>query len=345
MKITILRLLSCLVFIICLGCSKTQPNLYALKGEAFGTTYSIQYYHTEALELQAGIDSVIQVVNQSVSTYLPQSDISRINRGDTTVVVDQIFADVFRLSEEVYRQSEGYFDPTIGVLRNAYGFGDVTPLQVIDSLVLDSLMQMVGFDKVHMMDNGRVAKDHPGIYFDFNAVAKGYGIDLLGDYMRSQKLDDYLIELGGEIVAKGNNLNRGGPWVVGIEAINSPLEDRSFQASLKISDLGMASSGNYRKYREDPKTGKRYVHTINPLTGEALQSDLTSATVLASNCAIADAYATTFMAMGYRNSVQLLDKLEGIEAYLTYQDGGEVRTYATPGFKQQLVSEFTADGQ
>lgn len=339
------RLCGIMLLLIIMGCSKSQPNLYALKGEAFGTTYSIQYYNLEPLELQSGIDSVIQAVNQSVSTYLPDSDISKVNRGDSTLVTDQIFAQVFKLSERVYQESEGYFDPTIGVLRNAYGFGDVKPLEVIDSLVLDSLMQMVGFEKVHLRDDGRIVKDHPGIYFDFNAVAKGYGIDLLAAYLNDRNLSDYLIELGGEIVAKGNNLNREGPWVVGIEAINSPMEDRSFQASLQITDMGMASSGNYRKYRVDPNTGKRYVHTINPLTGEALQSDLTSATVLASSCAEADAYATTFMAMGYERSLNLLDQLDGVEAYLTYQEGEDVRIYATPGFQKQLKSGFPADGQ
>ena len=142
------RLCGIMLLLIIMGCSKSQPNLYALKGEAFGTTYSIQYYNLEPLELQSGIDSVIQAVNQSVSTYLPDSDISKVNRGDSTLVTDQIFAQVFKLSERVYQESEGYFDPTIGVLRNAYGFGDVKPLEVIDSLVLDSLMQMVGFDLI-----------------------------------------------------------------------------------------------------------------------------------------------------------------------------------------------------
>ncbi|WP_245917612.1 FAD:protein FMN transferase [Aureitalea marina] len=327
------------------GCSQPTPSLYTLKGEAFGTTYAIQYYSLEPTVSMTGVDSVIQMVNNSVSTYIPDSDISRINAGDSTVVADQIFAEVFQLSEQVFKESNGYFDPTIGVLRNAYGFGDVSPLEVIDESVLDSLMVMVGFDKVKLLPDGQVIKEHPGIYFDFNAVAKGYGIDLLGKYLDTQGATDYLIELGGEIVAKGMNLNRQGPWVVGIEAINSPLEDRSFQASLQISDRGMASSGNYRKYRIDEVTGKRYVHTINPLNGAAQQSDLTSATVLAPTCAQADAYATAFMAMGYQRSLELLSELNGIEVYLTYQEGDEVKVFASPGLGQQLLSGFPADGQ
>src|SRR5690606_37007058 len=271
-------------------------------------------------------------------TYIPESDISKINRGDSTVVVDSIFREVFEISSEVNQKTNGYFDPTIGVLRNAYGFGDVKPLKNIDSTTLDSLMEFVGFQKVKLNSDGSISKEYPQIYFDFNAVAKGFGIDCIGRYLESKGVENYLIELGGEILAKGENLEKNQEWVVGIEAVNSELEDRSFEATVKLKNVGMASSGNYRKFRIDSITGKKYVHTLNPLTGSAEQSDVTSATVIAPTCGVADAYATSFMALGLEKSKELLNNLPDIEAYLTYNDSiNHQQVFITDGFKKVIV--------
>lgn len=315
-----------------IGCSEEKLEKNILKGPAFGTTYNISYYSSVDTDFQTGIDSVINVVNQSVSTYLPGSAISRINDGDATVVVDDIFRNVYMISEEVYKRSDGYFDPTIGVLRNAYGFGTEEPLQQLDSTVIDSLRMYVGFEKVTLTKDNRIKKLHPQIYFDFNAVAKGYGIDRIGEYLEAKGIENYLVELGGEVIAKGMNIEKEKSWVVGIEATTSQTNDRQFEEIVKLSNMAMASSGNYRKFRVDSLTGKRYVHTINPLNGQAEASDVTSATVFAATCAEADAYATTFMAMGLERSKALLEELNGIEAYLTYQFGSETRSYNTPGF-------------
>lgn len=325
-----------LVFLF-IFCEEEAPQPKFLQGEAFGTTYNIQFYSQENIDFKKGLDSVIAVVNQSVSTYMPGSKISKVNKGDSTIVVDSIFKEVFKISKEVYNKTNGYFDPTIGVLRNAYGFGDVKPLQNIDSTTLDSLMQYVGFNKVKIKEDGTVFKELPQIYFDFNAVAKGYGIDRLGSYLVSKGVTDYLIELGGEILTKGENRNANKKWVVGIEAVDSELENRSVAATLQLKNEAMASSGNYRKFRIDSLTGKRYVHTLNPLTGSAEKSDVTSATVVAPTCALADAYATSFMALGLEKSKTLLDKLPTIEAYLTYNDSFQNhQVYITNGFKMRL---------
>jgi thiamine biosynthesis lipoprotein len=270
---------------------------------------------------------------------MPKSDISKINGGDESVVVDDIFKEVFRISETVYTNSRGYFDPTIGVLRNAYGFGDVKPIKSIDTAVLDSLMQFVGFNKVAISGDGTVLKERPEIYFDFNAVAKGYGIDCIGRYLELQGVSDYLIELGGEILSKGTNSAKGKLWVVGIENVDSNLENREYATTITLQDKGLASSGNYRKFRIDSLSGKKYVHTINPLTGSAEQSDVTSATVVASSCAVADAYATALMALGLEKSKGLLHVTDGIEAYLTYNDSFNVQqVFMTEGFKSYLTN-------
>ena len=320
------------------SCGNETANLNVLQGNAFGTTYSIQYFAETPLEVEKGIDSVIYLVNKSVSTYLPKSDISRINQGDTTVVTDAIFKEVFRISETVYTNSQGYFDPTIGVLRNAYGFGDEKPLERIDSTTLDSLRKFVGFRKVTILSDGTVRKEYPEIYFDFNAIAKGYGIDLIGRYFESQGVDNYLIELGGELLAKGKNVEKDKSWLAGVESIDSEIENRTASAIIKLEDKAMAASGNYRKFRIDPQKGQKYVHTINPLTGRAQQSDVTSATVVAPNCALADAYATTFMAMGLEKSKELLPTLDQVEAYLTYVDAdNNPKLYITKGFQELIV--------
>ncbi|MBT8261746.1 MAG: FAD:protein FMN transferase [Bacteroidia bacterium] len=333
MRITPLLLL----LIIAGACSESEPVSRIFKGDAFGTTYNIQYFAESEFDAKSGIDSVIDVVNHSVSTYLPDSDISRINRGDTSVVVDDIFRDVYTISEKVFIDSEGYFDPTIGVLRNAYGFGDVKPLAEISESVLDSLREFVGFNKVKLTSDGKVQKAHPEIYFDFNAVAKGYGIDRIGHFLESRGVTNYLIELGGEIRASGLNLSKDQSWVVGVESITSEINDRNYAEAVTISNQGLASSGNYRKFRIDSISGKKYVHTINPLTGLAQQSDVTSATVIASDCATADAYATAFMAMGLERAKILLSGSEDLEAYLTFSDSTEIpQIFMTEGFRKQL---------
>jgi len=321
-----------------ISCGNNTPSKSILQGEAFGTTYAIQLYSTEKINLENGIDSVIYAVNKSVSTYQPNSDISKINQGDTTIVVDAIFKDVYRVSEKVYTNSQGFFDPTIGVLRNAYGFGDVKPLKKIDSITLDSLMKYVGFKKVRINADGTISKKFPEIYFDFNAVAKGYGIDCIGNYLEANGITNYLIELGGEILTKGKNLDKNKSWVVGIESIDSPLEDRSYSTKVSLENEAMAASGNYRKFRLDSLTGKKYVHTLNPLTGSAIKSDITSATVIAATCALADAYATAFMAMGLEKSKNTLTKLKEIEAYLTYNDvNNKPQYFISEGFKVKLL--------
>lgn len=334
-----MRIIGVLLTIIALSaCSDRKPKAIYNQGHAFGTTYFIQYYSSEDQNLKPGVDSVIAAINQSVSTYIPDSDISRINRGDTTVVVDEYFKEAYLISARLHEETEGYFDPTVGVLRNAYGFGEVKPMERIDSLVLDSLMKYVGFNKVRITEDNRVYKEFPQIYFDFNAVAKGSGLDHIGDYLESKGITDYLIELGGEILAKGENIAKGKPWVVGIETPDSDLDNRSYEATVQLKNESLAASGNYRKFRVDSITGIKYVHTINPLTGSAEKSDVTSATVIAPTCGEADAYATSFMAMGFERSVALLNNLRDIEAYLTYTDeNGEDKVYITTGFKERMA--------
>ena len=326
-----------LFLILIVSCKNERPQKSFFQGQAFGTTFSIQVYSINEIDFEKGIDSVLSKVNNSVSTYIPESDISKINNGNTAIVVDDIFIDNFNISTEVYEITGGFFDPTIGVLRNAYGFGDTNSTQEIDSLALDSMMKFVGFNKVKLTSENKIEKLYPEIYIDFNAVAKGYGIDLIGSYLDSKGVGNYLIELGGEILAKGKNVEKNKSWLVGIENVN--LNDKSFSSIIALENIAMATSGNYRKFRIDSLTGKKYVHTLNPITGSAAKSDITSATVLAPTCALADAYATAFMALGLENSKVILKNIDKIDVYFTYNDqNNEEQVFATEGLKNRLLN-------
>jgi thiamine biosynthesis lipoprotein len=301
-------------------------------GNALGTTYSIIYIADEELDYQQDIDSVFQVLNQSMSTYIPSSDISKINEGDASIVVDDMFKEVFGVSSEVHKASNGYFDPTIGVLANAWGFGPGEQMP-LDSLRVDSLLGYVGWEKVKLNPNNTISKEHPSIRFDFNAVAKGYAIDRLGAMLDAKGIKNYLVEVGGEVLAKGTNLVSGKQWSVGID--DPQVETgRQLKRIVSLEDLAMASSGNYRKFRVDPETGEKYVHTINPKTGYTKNSNVLATSVVAKTCAVADAYATTFMAMDLKDSEQLLEKHDELEAYIIYLDeNGETQEFFTPGFE------------
>lgn len=326
-----------LFLILMVSCKNERPQKSFFQGQAFGTTFSIQVYSINEIDFEKGIDSVLSKVNNSVSTYIPESDISKINNGNTAIIVDDIFIDNFNISTEVYEITGGFFDPTIGVLRNAYGFGDTNSIQVVDSLALDSMMKFVGFNKVKLTSENKIEKLYPEIYIDFNAVAKGYGIDLIGSYLDSKGVGNYLIELGGEILAKGKNVEKNKSWLVGIENVN--LNDKSFSSIIALEDIAMATSGNYRKFRIDSLTGKKYVHTLNPITGSAAKSDITSATVLAPTCALADAYATAFMALGLEKSKVILKNIDKIDVYFTYNDqNNEEQVFATEGLRNRLLN-------
>ncbi|UWX54156.1 FAD:protein FMN transferase [Maribacter litopenaei] len=210
------------------------------RGEALGTTFNIIYLAEDELDFQKEIDSVFAAVNRSLSTYIPDSDISKINQGDSLVVVDKMFREVFELSRKVHKETNGFFDPTVGTLVNAWGFGPGNQISM-DSLSVDSLLNYVGFDKVSITPEHRIVKDNPNIYFDFNAIAKGYAIDRLALMLNNKGIENYLVEVGGEVVAKGINVEKEKPWVVGID--DPQVETgRKLKLLINMSDRALASS-------------------------------------------------------------------------------------------------------
>lgn len=318
--------------------SETELISHQYNGEALGTTYMVKYFSDEELDFERSLDSILQEINSSMSTYITNSDISRINRGDTTVKVDDHFVKVFNASDKIYKESNGFFDPTVGILVNAYGFGPGEALKDIDSVKLDSLRKLVGFDKIRIKEDRTIHKENPSVYLDFNAIAKGYTIDVIAEYLEAKNIKNYLIELGGELRAKGKNLESESAWIVGIDDPNQEEGKRELKAKLKLTNAAMATSGNYRKYRVDSLSGQKYVHTINPLTGKAGRSNLLSASVIAENCMLADGYATAFMALGLERSKEVLKNLENVEVYIMYStEDGKMKEFISLGFQKILV--------
>ncbi len=303
------------VIVVFIAACKQEKKLEEVKleGFVFGTTYHITYL--DAVDHQKSIDSLFYLVNKSLSTYMPTSDISKINKGDSTVVIDDLFLEVFQKSKRIYKETNGYFDPTVCSLVNAWGFGYKREKRDLDSIQVRELMNQVGLDKVTLKGRN-IQKKFPEACLDFNSIAKGYGIDVVGRFLESKNVENYLVEIGGEIRARGKN-SRNKNWKV---AIDDPNDDgtRSVSRFIELSNQSMASSGNYRKFRVGAN-GQKYVHTINPKTGFATESNLLSATVYGTvDCADVDAYATAFMAMGLDKTKQFLVKHPKIKVILLY---------------------------
>ena len=319
------------ILVLFFSCSKKNDlTLKTLQGDAIGTTFSIKYLERDAVNFDKKIDSLIKAINKSTSTYIPTSDISKINDGDTTIVVDAYFEEVFNKSARIFEETNGDFDPTVGVLVNAWGFGPENDIANLDSLKIDSLLTYVGFNKVSL-NNGKVKKMYPQIYFDFNAIGKGYLVDLIGRLFEKNNIENYMVEIGGEIRARGVNQD-GVAWKIAIE---NPNEDgsRSFATVIQLNNESIATSGNYRKYRTTPD-GKKFVHTINTKTGYATESNLLSASVISkSDCADVDGYATACMAMGLEKTKAFLKAHTELKAFLIYIDeNDQLQTYKSENF-------------
>ncbi|MDP5107150.1 MAG: FAD:protein FMN transferase [Polaribacter sp.] len=309
------------------GCNQVKKSEdYTLKGYVFGTSYKITYLDSDK-NYQNSLDSLFFLINKSTSTYIPTSDISKINDGDATVIVDAIFSEVFKKSKKIFKETNGYFDPTVGNLVNAYGFGPKKEKIDLTDEEIKVQMQFVGLDNV-TLDDGKIVKKYPEIYLDFNSIAKGFAIDIVARFFDAKKIENYLIEIGGEIRAKGTKENQK-PWLIKVVDPVNASENEGFK-TINLSDKSMATSGNYRKFRIS-ENGKKYVHTINPKTGYATESNLLSASVISSSdCGDVDAYATAFMAMGLEKAKEFLEQHPDLMVIFLYVNlDGEIKEYTT----------------
>lgn len=311
---------------------KNSDTTYTkVQGGIFGTLYSVVYQSKE--NLRSEIEVELNRFDYSLSPFKEQSIISKVNRNEP-VELDSLFINVFNRAQEISNLTDGAFDITVAPLVNAWGFGfkqGIFP----DSTKVDSLLQHIGFDKIKLVD-GKVIKENPDIILDCSAIAKGYAVDIIGDYLESKGIKNYMVDIGGEVLAKGVNPD-GKDWSIGL---NKPIDDETSQNNeielvIKLRNKALATSGNYRNYYI--KDGQKYAHTINPKTGFPIQHNILSATVLANDCMTADALATSFMVVGFDKTLEILSKVNDVDACLIYTDkNGEYQTYFTEGIKEYI---------
>lgn len=323
-----------LIALLLAGCKRNEPSRVEVDGEAQGTYFHIVYYDDQERDLRSGIDSLLTVIDMSVSAWVEQSVLSRINHGIDNVLVDDIYEGNFNLAQRISEETGGAFDVTVAPLVNAWGFGSQEGID-IDQHIIDSLEEFTGYKKVRI-ENGYVIKDDPRIQIDFNAIAQGYSVDLMASYLESNGIMDYLVDIGGEVICKGTK-PKNQLWTIDIEKPqDNPTAERKSIITLSLQNRAIATSGNYRKFYI--KDGMKYSHTINPATGYPVRHNLLSASVMAANCAEADAYATALMVMGLEGSEKFLDNHPELEAYLIYSDkDGTMQTWMTQGFSQFIL--------
>jgi len=317
----------------------SEPPLQQVKfgGRAQGTYYEVTYFDKKGRNFQHEIDSVLDAFNLSLSVYEPNSIISRINRDEPDVEVDDWFKTVFTRAVEVAETTGGHFDFSVGPLVNAWGFGFTDRLK-INQQAVDSLLLLVGYRNFELRNN-KVEKKIQGSKMDFNAIAKGFAVDVLGKFLEEKGINIYLVDIGGEVLARGRKPD-GKLWKIGIEKPAETADsDRELKAVIALENMAIATSGNYRRFYEE--NGIRYSHTIDPFTGYPVQHTLLSASVLAKDCMTADAFATAFMVMGTDKTKEFLKSNPGLEVFLIYSDTvGLINTWASPGFEALIQQTY-----
>ncbi len=304
-------------------------------GLIFGTIYNITYQHPS--NLKEDIEAELHRFDGSLSPFNDTAVITRINRGED-IAADTLFCNVFRRSMEISRETEGAFDITVAPLVNAWGFG-FKQGEFPDSATVDSLRQLVGYQKVELTADGHVRKADPRMLLSCSAVAKGYAVDVIAQLLRRWGVKNFMVDIGGEVVVSGQNPQEA-LWRIGI---NKPVDDslsqnQDLQTVLTLTNVGIATSGNYRNYYYHE--GKKYAHTIDPHTGYPALHNLLSATVIARDCMSADAYATAFMVMGLEKARDFVEARPDLDAYFIYTDStGRYQTYMTRGMERYITKK------
>jgi FAD:protein FMN transferase len=330
-----MRLSLVVILILAFGlqmCSRPAAYFYN-EGTVYGTIYHIVYENPDGKDLHEEIVAELSMYNKIFSTYDSTSVISKVNN-NRRVDLHELFVECFNRSMEISEITDGAFDITAGPMVNAWGFGPEQRKKMTPEKI-DSLKAITGYRKVRL-ENGAIVKDSPHMKLDMSAVAKGFTCDLIGRYLSEKGCENYMVEIGGEVVAKGQN-EKGRTWTIGI---SKPDESAFFasndiQAKVKLANYSLATSGNYRNYYEED--GKKYAHTIDPKEGYPVQHSLLSATVLADNCMDADAFATAFMVLGIDKSKEIAGSIPQLKVYFIYSgDSGEHMVYMSEGFKEFL---------
>lgn len=325
----------CFTIILTAAISCGKENYLHYEGLAQGGVYRVtaKAQQSELETLKTGTEKILSEIDMSISGYNKGSALSRFNDNITDGTDDAMLIDIFRLSKKIYDETDGYFDISSGALFDAWGFGFKSG-QMPDSAKIAGILGQTGMDKLSIQD-GRLVKSIPEVTINFNAIAQGYSCDLIADYLRSEGITDFLIDVGGEILCQGVN-PKGSDWKIGIDAPVDGNMDRGedLQCVIEINSAdapkGVVTSGNYRKYYI--KDGKKYAHTINPKSGYPVTHNLLSATVIADDASKADAYATYLMVIGLDESIKFVEE-KGIEALLIYDSEGETKIWKSEGIR------------
>ncbi len=326
-----------LAIFLLVGCQKSIDEVRTVQGLTMGTSYSVKWVSKddETQAIQRGVQKVLADINSSMSTYIDSSELSRLNQSeslDWEPVSSSLF-DVLRLSTHLSEKTEGAFDVTVGPLVNLWGFGpEGRVINAPDQSRIAAEKQRIGYTHISLNPiQQQVRKAIPDLYIDLSAVAKGYAVDMVASHLESKGIHRYLVEIGGELRAKGLK-PAGKHWRIAIE---SPQSDtRAVQRIINVKDISIATSGDYRNYFEEE--GVRFSHTIDPLTGKPITHKLASVTVLASTCAEADALATAFMVMGVDRAHQYALQ-NGINAFFIRKTDTGFEEVYTPGFRKYLA--------
>lgn len=317
--------------LICLICNGQNSNCIKIEGFTQGTTYHISYYDKKNRNFKNEIEKILIDFDYSVSTYNSNSIISKINTNQTSIV-DEYFIKCFKTAKKIWKQTNGAFDPTVYPLVNYWGFGK-NKREKIDSKKIDSILQFVGFDLIQLKGKKIIKKD-PRVKLDFNAFAQGYSVDVISNFLRKKGCKSFIVEIGGEVYAK-NKKNNGDFWKIGIEEpIDNSISNNPLKAIIKLKNMAVATSGNYRKYFEE--NGVKYAHHIDPKTGYPAKNNLLSATIISKNGITSDATATGILVMGLEKAKLFLSANPKIKAYLIYSD--EVGNFKT--FKSFQVNQL-----
>ena len=300
-----------LLFITVYSCTNNSFKKTSISGYVYGTTYTIVYFSDDELQLKVQIDSLFDAIDMSMSTYNPNSLITRINNNED-IELDNHFKFVFNVSKKIFNKTNGLFDPSIGPLVNSLNFGPKT-----NHLPIDKLKTLVGLDKFNIIDNKLIRPFNS--FIDFNAIAKGYSVDVISRFLSINNITNYLVEVGGEIRSSGMNLDGNKNWRVGLDTPRFDGLQRDLYKIFNLKDKSMATSGVYRKFKID-SSGNKYAHIIDPKTGYSSTSNILSVTVISEDCIEADAYATALQLMSVDEITLLAKENSAISIFIIYND-------------------------
>jgi len=310
-----------------------STNYIEISGYAQGTTYRVVAHNPENKNLQKSIDSILITFDSVFNNYTPLSIISRINTNDSDVILNSQFRYFFEKSQYFYEITEGAFDITIAPLANAWKFGFHNDSIIPDQEKIDSLLQFIGMEKIQIQNN-KIHKQKPQIQIIGNAIAQGYSTDIISEFLLSQNIQDFLVDVGGEMRVQGNNPN-GVAWNIGINTPQEHSAHNEYNILIALKNKAIATSGNYRKFYI--KDGKKYSHTIHPKTGFPVNNNLLSASIITDICIDADALATACMVMGLEKSIEIINANPQFQAIFMYEEKDSLHTYISPELEQYIV--------